>query len=120
MENSATRRTDKRRTRRGLALREAAVSLDGVSLFDIVPTVTDLPRESVWPLRATRHNTEFPFFWSEAMMPSAGQRETNPTPILAEESQKSDFCQSERVTPNRRNPLPRQCRREDLNLHGHG
>ena len=58
MENSATRRTDKRRTRRGLALREAAVSLDGVSLFDIVPTVTDLPRESVWPLRATWHNTE--------------------------------------------------------------
>jgi nuclear transport factor 2 (NTF2) superfamily protein len=24
------------------------------------------------------------------------------------------------VTPARRNPLPRQCRREDLNLHGHG
>ena len=80
MENSATRRTDKRRTRRGLALREAAVSLDGVSLFDIVPTVTDLPRESVWPLRATRHNTEFPFFWSEAMAALRGSTPLHPHP----------------------------------------
>jgi hypothetical protein len=46
--NSATRPTDKRRMSRSLACLTAAVSLDGVSLFDIVPTVTDLLRESVF------------------------------------------------------------------------
>src|SRR5262249_28233723 len=50
--NSATRPTDKRRARRGLARRDVAATLDGVSLFDIGPTVTDLLRKWVLPLRA--------------------------------------------------------------------
>ena len=56
--NSATRPADKRRARRGLARRDVAATLDGVSLFDIVPTVTDLLRESVLPLRAIWPNTD--------------------------------------------------------------
>src|SRR5262249_33954353 len=44
--NSATRPTDKRQTPRRLARLEGALSLDGMALFDIVPTVTDLLRGS--------------------------------------------------------------------------
>ncbi len=39
---------------------------------------------------------ELPFFWSEAMMPSRGQRDTNLTQIIAEEWQKIDSGQSRR------------------------
>jgi hypothetical protein len=60
--NSATRPTDKRSTRRRLARLEGAASLDGAALFDIGPTVTDLLRESVLPLRAIWHNTDVALF----------------------------------------------------------
>jgi WD40 repeat protein len=54
---------------RKLARLEGAVSLDGVSLFDIVPTVTDLLRESVWPLRASWHNTDIMIWDAETGEP---------------------------------------------------
>src|SRR5262245_11509383 len=63
-ENSATRPGTKPGTRRRLACRRADASLDGVALFDIVPTsVTDLLRASVLPLRAIWHNTDIPNSW---------------------------------------------------------
>ena len=56
--NSATRPGAKPGTLSRLACRHADASPDGVALFDIVPTVTDLLRQSVLPLRASWHNTE--------------------------------------------------------------
>src|SRR5262249_12220854 len=56
--NSATRPDAKPGTRRRPACRHADASLDGVALFDIVPTVTDLLRESFLPLRAIWHNKD--------------------------------------------------------------
>ena len=59
MGNSATRPGAKPGTLSRLACRHADVSPDGVALFDIVPTFTDLLRQSVLPLRAIWHNTDF-------------------------------------------------------------
>src|SRR5262245_30233762 len=41
-----------------LARLQVDTTRDGVALFDIVPEVTDLLRESVLPLRAIWHNTD--------------------------------------------------------------
>ena len=56
MGNSATRPTDKCRMVPGPVRDPGAVTFDGVSLFDIVPTVTGLVRGVVVPLRAIWHN----------------------------------------------------------------
>ena len=58
--NSATRPMDKCKTWRGHACLDVAISLDRVTLFDIVPTVTDLLRGVVLPLHAIWHNTDIP------------------------------------------------------------
>jgi hypothetical protein len=43
---------------RELAWRHVDATLDGVALFDIVPTVTDLFRQVVLPLHASWHNKD--------------------------------------------------------------
>jgi hypothetical protein len=43
---------------RELAWCHVDATLDGVALFDIVPSVTDLFREVALPLRATCHNKD--------------------------------------------------------------
>ena len=60
--NSASRHGAEHQTRCGLACLYADATLDGLALFDIVPTVTDLFREVVLPLRASWHNEDITNF----------------------------------------------------------